>query len=75
MDQEMEGIDRKLTALLALVASSLGADDESERKVLEALIRSGLANTEIGLILGKTPNAVAIAKSRMGKRPENAEPK
>jgi hypothetical protein len=73
MDQDLEGIDRKLTALLALVATSLSPDVESERKILEALLRCGFGNTEIALILGKTSNAVAVAKSRMGKRPAKNE--
>jgi hypothetical protein len=60
----LESIDRKLTAVIALLARQLSGDDAAG---LESVLRrGGLGTLEIAAILGKSQRAVQMALKTQG---------
>lgn len=65
MEDKLETISKKLSILIALTVRSLpeGVNTKESIKLLDTY---GLSNVEVASILGMKPNAVSMARSRMG---------
>ncbi len=69
MEKSLDGIEKRLSALLALTAlSGLGTSNEKAKAKLEVLLyKAGLNSTEIARVLGKKADAVKKTIQRAKK--------
>lgn len=70
MEDKLDIISKKMSVIISLLLADK-SDNISQKDMIAKLVDAGLANGEIASILGVSPNAVAIAKSRMNNGGKN----
>lgn len=70
MEGKLDTISKKMSVIIGLLAVDK-ADSISQKDMIAKLVGAELSNGEIASVLGISPNAVAIAKSRMKNGSKN----